>query len=131
MSVPPVPCPNCGTPWPSGATVCPNCGFIRPAVPAWPPPPVGVAAPYGVPPPVPKLVTGKAWGDITLGIGLSFLSNFLACTGFLVMPILYFTLRPNYPTFARGLGYGTLAGLVLLLGAFVYCMAGLGNWSNL
>lgn len=126
MSVPPLPCPNCGTDWPQDATVCPHCGYIRPLAPAWPPPPAGLVAPP--PPPVPRLVTGKVWGDMTLGIGLSFVSNFLACAGFVVMPILYFTLKPNYPVFARGIGYGTLAGLVLLAGAFAVCMVGLTNY---
>ena len=121
MSVPPFPCPNCGTPWPPGATVCPHCGYLRSSLPAWPPPPAGVVSPY--PPPVPRLVTGKVWGDLTLGIGLSFASNFLGCAGFVVMPILYFTLKPNYPAFARGIGYGTLAGLALLLGAVIVCFA--------
>lgn len=119
MSVPTLPCPNCGTAWPPDVNVCPNCGYIRPGLPAWPPPPAGVIAPP--PPPISKLVTGKAWGDVTLGIGLSFLSNFVACLGLLVMPILYFTLKPNYPTFARGIGFGILAGLVLLLGAVIVC----------
>ena len=122
MSVPTFSCPNCGTAWPPDVNVCPNCGYIRPGVPAWPPPPTGLAA---MPPPtLPRLVTGKAWGDMTLGIGISFLSNAVVCLGLLVMPILYFTLRPNYPVFARGIGFGILAGLVLLLGAFVVCFGG-------
>ena len=112
------PCPNCGAHWPPGAGVCPNCGYVRPA---WPPPPAGRVTPSL--PPVSKLVTGKDWGDLTLGVSLSFLSNFLACIGFVLMPILYFTLKPKYPVFARGLGYGTLAGLVLILGAFAVCVA--------
>lgn len=126
MSVPIPSCPNCGAAWPPDATVCPNCGYIGPRAPAWPPPPTGVVAPP--PPPAPKLVTGKVWGDLTLGLGLSFVSNFLFCAGFVVMPILYFTLKPNYPVFTRGIGYGTLAGLVVLLGAVAVCFAGLSNY---
>lgn len=126
MSVPTLPCPNCGTAWPPGAAVCPHCGYIRPGVPAWPPPPMGVVAPPT--PPAPKLVTGKAWGDMTLGIGLSFVSNFLGGAGFIVMPILYFTLRAQYPIFSRGIGYGFLAGLVLLLGAIGVCLYALSNY---
>ena len=118
------PCPNCGAPWPPGAGVCPNCGFVRPA---WPPP-AGRVAPA---PPVPRLITGKAWGDLTLGIGLSFLSNFLAGAGFLLMPVLYFTLKRNYPVFARGIGYGILAGLALLLGAFAFCLYSLSGSGGL
>lgn len=119
-------CPNCEAPWLPGAAACPNCGYLQASVPAWPPPPTGFVAP---PPPLePQLVTGKAWGDVTLGLGISFLSNFLYCLGFIVMPILYFTLKPKYPLFTRGIGYGTLVGLVLLLGAVVYCFAGLANF---
>jgi len=128
MSVPTLPCPNCGTAWPPDVNVCPHCGYIRPLAPAWPPPPtsIGVAA---LPPSLtPKLVTGKAWGDVTLGIGLSFVSNFLGGVGLVVMPILYFTLRAQYPTFARGIGYGLLAGLALVLGALVWCFAALSNY---
>ena len=122
MSVPILPCPNCGTSWPPEATVCPDCGYIRPSIPAWPPPPTGPGAVASPPPPAPRLVTGKAWGDVTLGIGLSLVSYFLACAGFLVMPILYLTLKPKYPVFARGIGYGLLVGMALLLGAFVWCL---------
>ena len=35
----------------------------------------------------------------------------------------HFILKPNYPVFARGLGYSTLAGIVLILGAFTICVA--------
>jgi len=72
-------------------------------------------------PPLPTLLTGAAWGDMTLGIGISFVSNFF-CLGFIVMPILYFTLKMKYPIFSRGIGYGFLAGVVLLLGAFGVCV---------
>ena len=120
-------CPNCRAAWPGGVTVCPNCGYVRPAPPAWPPPPSNLFVQPPAPP-VPKLVTGKVWGDLTLGIGLSFASNFLACVGLVVMPILYFTLKPNYPVFARGIGYGIVAGLALILGAVVWCFAGLANF---
>ena len=126
MSVPTFPCPNCKMSWPLGAGVCPHCGYLRSSIPAWPPPPTSIV-PLPAPP-GPKLVTGAAWGDLTLGIGLSFASNFLYCLGFLVMPILYFTLKPNYPVFARGIGHGTLAGLVLLLGALLWCVVGVGSF---
>ena len=122
-------CPNCGQAWPPGAAVCPHCGFVRPgASAAWPPPPGGLVAPP--PPPVSKLVTGRAWGDITLGIGLSVVSCFLLGLGFILMPILYFTLRPKYPVFARGLGYGFLAGVALLLGAFALCLVALSSYKG-
>lgn len=71
------------------------------------------------------MVTGKTWGDVTLGLTLSFLSNFLFCAGFVVMPILYFTLKPKYPPFARGIGFGTLAGLITLVVGVIALVVGL------
>ncbi len=145
MSVPTFPCPNCGAPWPPEANVCPNCGHI---LPAGPPPPAGLGA---APPPAPKLVTGRAWGDLTLGIALSLLtlgsapavltlawdadygfglSGLIACVGFVVMPVLYFRLRPKYPVFARGIGYGLLASLVVFLGAFALCCVALALYQG-
>lgn len=88
-------CPNCGAAGPPGAGVCPNCGHVR-AV--WPSPPSGLAP--VPPPPAPQLVTGKTWGDLTLGMGLSSLFNLIVCVaafpsnfvfilGLPVVPILY------------------------------------------
>lgn len=112
------PCPNCGQPWPENAPACPNCGLLRPAV--WPPPPGGSAAPSPVPL---RLVTGKAAGDIALGVFLSLLSFALAGLGVVLMPILYFVFQPRFPVFARGLGFGWLTGMALILGAFAVCVA--------
>lgn len=123
-------CPNCGTAWPPNAPVCPHCGWTPPPPPdspppvppaPWPPPMAGYSPPS--PPPVPKMVTGAAWGDMTLGISLSFLSCFLGGLGFVLMPILYFSLREQYPVLMRGIGYGFLAGAALLLGAIAWCFA--------
>jgi hypothetical protein len=127
MADPTALCPNCHVAWPEGASVCPHCGYVRSAPSVWPPPPSQLIGVPHSPPPGPKLVTGKVWGDLTLGIGISFASNFFYCLGLLVMPILYFMLRANYPVFARGIGFGFVAGLVLLLGALVWCFSGLAN----
>jgi hypothetical protein len=123
MVDPTVLCPNCHTAWPEGASVCPHCGYVpSPALAFWPPPPSKFQG-IPQPPPGPKLVTGKVWGDVTFGLSLSFLSNFLYCIGFLVMPILYFTLKPKYPAFARGIGFGTLAGLIVLVVGVIISIA--------
>ena len=113
-----IPCPNCGRPWPANAPACPNCGLLRPAV--WPPSPSGSAAPSPVPP---RLVTGKAAGDIVLGLLLSLLSFALAGLGVVLMPILYFVFQPRFPVFARGIGFGWLTGMALILGAVAVCFA--------
>jgi len=129
MSVPIPLCPNCGTPWPPGAGICPHCGFLRPV---WPPPPVGFVAPRRTAGPLTgKLVTGKAGGDVLLGLAISVSSCLVTLSlmagyhsllpaslgwalGLLVAPVLYFVLRPHYPAVARGVGWGVLIGFVVL-----------------
>jgi len=122
-------CPNCGTEWPTGAEACPHCGYRRSDLASWPPTPEGFITPPL--PPEPRLVTGKAWGDMTLGVGITFASFIPYCLGMLVMPILYFTLRRNYPYFGRGIGYGLLVGFVVLAGALAWCLSSLSNWRGL
>lgn len=121
-SGPSAPCPNCGLPWPENAPACPNCGFLRPAV--WPPTPQGQVAPI---PHLPRLVTKSATGDLLLGLGLSLISFFGVGLGVVAMPILYFVLQPRYPAFARGIGFGWLGGMALLLGAFAVCIVSLNR----
>ncbi|MDQ2686817.1 MAG: zinc ribbon domain-containing protein [Armatimonadota bacterium] len=114
----PLLCPNCRKPVGAGVTVCPNCGASMPL-----PPMAGTALPTSVPaPPAPRLLTGNAVGDFILGMLASILAVAVAGLGILVMPILYFVLRPTLPVFARGIGYTMLLVGVLLLGAFGYCM---------
>lgn len=114
-------CPNCGTVWTPGAAACPHCGWQPPGA-SWPPAPNGgfVQPPL---PPQGRLLTGKAWADITLGVVSTLLSSFVGGLGLVVMPILYFVLRPNFPVFARGIGYGLLGILALILGAIAWCFA--------
>ena len=122
--LPSPPCPNCGMPWPPEAPVCPNCGYVRPEIPSWPPSPGGQPGLSATLPP--KLATGNATGDIMLGIGVG-LASFAVGIGILAAPVLYFVLRGSYPVLARGLGFGWLAGVVLLLGAFAICLVGLSR----
>ena len=125
LAEPSAPCPNCGTPWPENAPACPNCGRLRPAV--WPPAPAG--SPAAAPPPATRLVTRSETGDILLGLGVS-VAALLAGIGFLLLPILYFVLKRQTPTFARGLGFGWLAGTALLLGALGVCFYALSQNPN-
>ena len=117
-------CPNCGTKWTDTTMVCPNCGYLRPAEASWPPPPTGLGQRPISPliPLVPKLVTGTVWGDITLGVSITLASFVIYCLGLIVMPILYFSLRAQYPIFTRGIGYGLLGGAVIALGALGVCL---------
>ncbi len=156
MSVPTSPCSNCGAPWPPGVNVCPHCGYVRLALPAWPPAPLGFAAPS--PMPAADLVTGKVGGDVMLGLAISAASCLLTLSlmtgyhsllpasfgwgvGLFVPPILYFILRPRRPALARGLGWGVLTGCIVLpfavvavlvalaLGALSLCNSMSGNHS--
>lgn len=115
-------CPNCGTAWPPGAAACPHCGWQPPGA-SWPPAPTsGFVQPP--PPPAPgRLLTGRAWVDMTLGVLATLLSSLVGGLGLVVMPILYFVLRPNFPVFARGIGYGLLVVGALILGAIAWCFA--------
>ncbi len=114
-------CPNCGTPWMPGAAVCPHCGWQRPDA-AWPPAPTGGFV--QLPPPLQgRLLTGRAWADVTLGVLATLLSSLVGGLGIVVMPILYFVLRPGFPVFARGIGYGLIGIGALILGAIAWCFA--------
>ena len=128
MSVPPPPepmsslappCPNCRQPWLENALACPNCGFLRPAV--WPPAPTG--QPEIRPRSPSNLITRSVTGDILLGLGVSVVSFIILGIGILLIPILYLTLRRQYPVFARGMGFGWIAGAALPLGLLAVCVA--------
>jgi len=101
------PCRNCGQPYDQSRPVCPNCG-----------------ASAFVPMPG-RLLTGGAIGDRILGFTIGFFSWFLYGIGAFVCIILYFVLKPNYPSFARGIGFGLLTVLVILLGLIAVCFVGL------
>jgi hypothetical protein len=64
---------------------------------------------------------------VVLGVVIALGSLFVGGLGVLVMPILYFVLRPSAPFLARGIGYGWLVTLALLLGAFALCFYGLSH----
>ncbi len=142
MSVPIFPCPNCGALWLPGVAVCPHCGYAQLRAPSWPPTPTGFVAPAL--PPVGPLLTGRVRGDLALGISASLAVYLLTAVltfgfvpgvpggpfyglGFFVPPALYFTVRPFYPTLARGLGRGILFLLgLLLLGVVLMAVVALG-----
>lgn len=125
----PLLCPNCRNRVEPGVSVCPNCGASMPLPPtpgqsAWPPAAVGPGNPAS---PTPRLLTGNAAFDFVLGVLATLLSFFIAGLGILVMPVLYFVLRPSAPVFARGIGYTLLLLGILLLGAFAFCLYGVSS----
>ncbi len=103
------PCPNCGSLYDPASRVCPNCGAAGPA------------APNG------RLVTGNAVADGFLGFVVGFFSWFLYVVGAIALLILYFSIKRQYPAFARGILMGLFAFLVIMLGLFALCLAGMSH----
>ena len=64
---------------------------------------------------------GYVYNSQVLGFGIG-LSSFAVGIGIVLMPILYFVLRRPYPVLARGLGFGWLTGMALVLGALALCI---------
>lgn len=89
------------------------CWRLCPATPTTPPLPPN------------RLLTGRAWSDMTLGILLTFFSVFVVGIGLIAMPILYFMLRATFPMFTRGIGYGLLGALMVTSGIFVLLLVGI------
>src|SRR5690242_4345028 len=112
-------CPNCGQPVEGDARVCPHCGAgLTPPLPVLQGPP---------PRPQVSLLTGAAWLDVVVGLLAVFGSLLLMGIGVVIPFVLYFILRPRYPVFARGMGYGLGAIAVLILGAFALCVVGISR----
>lgn len=123
-------CPNCGNPAFVGTPICANCGASLPPAPPpapWPPPPTGQAplAPYVSP--GPNLVTGRVWGDVLLGVGLTILSICIGGVGLIAMPIVYVLTRFKYKAFGMAIGYTLLLAFVLVLGALALCFYGMSK----
>ena len=80
-------------------------------------------------PPLPpsRLLTGQEWSDVTLGIAITFLSVFVVGIGLIGMPIFYFALRAVYPAFTRGIGFGLLGVLVVILGIAALLLLGIAG----
>ncbi len=64
------PCPHCGAATERTQGVCADCGALLGG--AWPPPPGGQAP---LPPPLPRTLTGRAWGDFGLGAAGQYLTH--------------------------------------------------------
>jgi hypothetical protein len=105
-------CPSCGGAMGAGQSQCMQCG----SVPA-----------YAYQPRM--LITGSVMGDRIFGYLVGFFSWFVYGIGALGALVLYFVLTRSYPVFARGLGFGLLTMIVLVMGLFAICivaMVGLG-----
>lgn len=138
MSVPTLPCPNCGAHWPTGAAVCPNCGYM--ALRVLPP-----ESPT-TPPPEPPL-TWTGWVAMALGAAASLCAYSLTAAltfghvprvpgrpiyalGFLAPSALSFVLRFFPPTQRLSIGLSVPVALILLvpllLFAGIVALFGLG-----
>jgi hypothetical protein len=77
----------------------------------WPPQPI-----YELPlAPQSQLATGRVWGDVLYGFGVT-VAFFLACgSGIFLIPILYFLERRRYPVFIRSMGWSYFIIIISLL----------------
>lgn len=94
-------CSNCGQQLPGPGGACPYCGRFHAAAPT-------------------ERSTGAAWGLGILGFLLALASTFTGI-GPVVLMIVYFAIKDKQPEFARGIGYGLMTLVVLLLGAVALC----------
>ena len=94
-------CSNCGQQLSEDGGVCPHCGR------------------YHAAPPVERS-PGSAWGLGVLGFLIAIAS---AVTGIgpVVVMIVYFAIKDRQPELARGMGYGLLTVVALILGAVALC----------
>ncbi len=155
-------CPNCGTDIPEGQALCPHCGARRAAPEAWPPPPEQSPGGPEVWPPPPsnsgpqtpppeRLLTGRRWLDVVLGVVASFAGligvttlgaqvagrstegaleavGILLCIVGVATPLLLATgLRTRLPLVAKGARWSLLMIAAVLLGALVVCFASLAG----
>ena len=105
-------CDNCKRQIAYDGAVCPECGYANPYA--------GGRRPSGAP----------DWVLTLLGFLAVIVSPAFFGVGLFVMILLYFILKPNYPAFARGIGWGLLTFVALLLGACAICFAVIfsGKW---
>lgn len=158
-------CPNCGTDIPEGQALCPHCGARRAAPEAWPPPPETSPGGPGVWPPPPsslvpeplppeRLLTGRRWLDVTLGIvasfagliGITALGSYVAgvsteglletvgillCIVGVTTPLLLASgLRTRLPLVAKGARWSLIVIAAVLLGALTMCFIGLSGMGH-
>jgi hypothetical protein len=97
-------CKNCGYSLEQCGLACPNCGYYSRA-----------AKSRGSLP---------DWALLILGFLTAIISMFiLPVLGPLVLTAVYFSIKEKQEVFARGLGYGLLTVVVLIMGAIALCFA--------
>lgn len=114
-------CPNCQASVPEDAPFCPNCGMVLKVGGVWPPAPHGEALP---PSPSPyKMWTKWPW--------LDFLLSFILVVGGLFVFVLpgvaawiAFMSQPQYKYVWRGAMTVAIVLILIVLGAFVWCLVG-------
>lgn len=121
QSPPPRICRNCGATIINGGTTCGNCGTFVGA-PIWPPP-----APYEEHVDAPKRLTSSAELDVVVGFLIGTLSYLVFCIGAVLALALWTGQKVKRPDFARGIGYGLLTGLAVILGLFAICASSIAK----
>ena len=113
----PLACPRCGAQLSALAPYCPNCGTPIAHTGAWPPPP----AEQGPVPPVKYSGGGEQVGGFMAGCLATLFLGPVYGLGLVLSGVVYLLTRRKSPVFARWVGFGTAAGLALILGLLVIC----------
>jgi hypothetical protein len=113
--VPPRHCLNCQATLPDGAALCPNCGwdsrspYVSPLLPkAGSPVQMAYQEPGG----------NTVWG-VLLGSVLTWCLWWLFLAGPIISLIVYFSVRKDKPSFARGILIGILVGAIGVVACFL------------
>src|SRR5258708_2499387 len=95
-------CKNCGYSMGQPGTVCPNCGY------------------YPRPSKTRKSVPD--WALILLGFLTAIASTvILPLLGPLILTAVYYSIKDKHEIYARGIGYGLLTVVVVILGGIALC----------
>ena len=125
-------CLNCGQVCDSSHRFCPLCGGTLVAPPMWPPAPGGRNAPREPQPPVP-MITRSSTGDTVIGAVAAVLFTLaIALYGLgVVLWLVGGVILRRYPYALRGMAIGCGLWALVLLGAFIWCIASPGEFGGL
>jgi predicted amidophosphoribosyltransferase len=104
-------CPSCQTELPKETRLCPNCGALVYGGMAQQQRPMNDDhAPGQFMPPISPYITKSKWGDIALGVVVSWMGSYASLIG---VPVVFFLLRKKYRVFANTIGIMWALGLLI------------------